>query len=374
MIPVAEPLLKSEDIERAKDCLQSGWISSAGKYIEEFESSWARYCNMPFGVAVSNGSVALDIAVRLLDLKPGDEVIMPSFTIICCANAIIANNGVPVLVDQEPNNWQMDISQIEAKITIRTRAIMVVHIYGHPVDMDPVIDLCKRYNLMLIEDAAEVHGALYKGKPCGGFADISTFSFYANKLITCGEGGMLLIKDEILAERAKSYRNLCFQAKRRFVHEELGQNFRLTNLQAALAVGQVLRIEEIVERKRLIASRYTELLGSQSGITLPKEAQWARNVYWIYGIITDKELGDDCLWLMNDLKEKEIETRPFFWPMHEQPVLKKLGLFSGENYPISESLARRGFYIPSGLTIEDEQMKKVVDVISTSVNKRLSRK
>jgi perosamine synthetase len=363
MIPVAEPCLSEEDIAQAYDCLKSGWISSAGKNIEKFESSWAAYCQRKHGIAVCNGSVALDVAVKLLDLSPGDEIIMPSFTIICCAQSIIINGGIPILVDQRADNWQMDISQIESKITDKTKAIMVVHIYGHPVDMDPVLEICKRHNLKLIEDAAECHGALYKGKPCGSFGDISTFSFFANKLITTGEGGMVLVNDDDLAKKARSYRNLCFEPQRRFFHNELGQNYRMTNLQAAIGLNQVTRIEKIVEKKRAIAHKYQELLRGINGITLAKEESWARNVYWIFGILLDEKLGDDCLWLTKALAEKKIETRPFFLGMHEQPVFDKMGLYKTESYPVAANLARRGFYIPSGLTIKDEEINYVANAI-----------
>jgi perosamine synthetase len=236
MIPVCEPLITVRDIELVNDALASGWISSAGKYLDLFEERWAEYCGMPYGIAVSNGSTALDIAVDLLDLGTGDEVIMPTFTIISPAQSVVRAGGIPVLVDSNSRTWQMDAGQIETKITPRTQAILVVHIYGHPADMDPILDIARRHGLIVIEDAAEVHGAEYKGCRCGGLADISTFSFYANKLVTTGEGGMVLVRTLQLAERARSLRNLCFQKKQRFLHDELGYNFRLTNLQAALGV------------------------------------------------------------------------------------------------------------------------------------------
>jgi perosamine synthetase len=223
--------------------------------------------------------------------------------------------------------------------------------------MDPILEICKKHNLKLIEDAAEVHGARYKGRLCGSFGDIVTFSFFANKLITTGEGGMILLKDEELARRARSQRNLCFQPKRRFLHDELGNNFRLTNVQAALGVGQVARIEEIVDRKRAIAHRYKEILGDIPGVQQHGEMPWGKNVYWIYGLLLDERYGADCRAVMEDLTQRGVETRPFFLGMHEQPVFKKMGLFcDGERYPVAERLARHGFYIPSGLTITDEQI------------------
>lgn len=372
MIPVAEPCLNEQDLENAIACLKSGWISSAGDNIPAFEARWAEYCQKRHGIAVFNGTVALEMAIKMLDLDPGDEVIMPSFTIISCAQAVTKNGGVPVLVDQEEVFWQMDVKQIEAKITSKTRAIMVVHIYGHPVDMDPILELCRRYDLKLIEDAAETHGALYKGRPCGSFGDISTFSFFANKLITTGEGGMVLVNCEKLAARARSLRNLCFQP-RRFYHEEIGDNFRMTNLQAAIGLNQVERIESIVRRKREIAANYRELLSDVPGISLQQDAHYARNVYWIYGILLDEQYGENCLWLTEYLKEQGIETRPFFLGMHEQPVLQRMGLFGGETYPVAEMLARRGFYIPSGLTIRDEQQQFIADVLKTGLAARNSK-
>jgi perosamine synthetase len=363
MIPVSEPLVTAREIELVLDCVKSGWISSAGKYLDQFESGWASYCNMPYGIAVSNGTTALHLAVRLLDLHPGDEVIMPTFTIISCAQAITYCGGVPVLIDSDPHNWQMDISQIESKITPRTRAIMVVHIYGHPADMDPILEIAQKYGLTVIEDAAEVHGAEYKGRKCGGFGDISIFSFYANKLITTGEGGMVLTKREDLAERARSLRNLCFQKKQRFLHDELGYNFRLTNIQAALGVAQLERIEQIVERKRAIAHTYNMQLKDVAGIELPKEEPWAKNVYWVYGIIVKEGTGISASQLAQRLAEKGIETRPFFLGMHEQPVLRAMGLFRDEKYSVAERLARQGLYIPSGLTIKDDEIEKVSEAV-----------
>lgn len=367
MIPVAEPLVAARDMELVNEALSSGWISSAGKFLDQFEERWASYCSMPYGIAVSNGSVALDLAVALLDLKPGDEVVMPAFTIISPAQSVVRAGGVPVLVDSDPRTWQMDVAQIEAKLTPRTRAILVVHIYGHPADMDPVLELAQRHGLTVIEDAAEVHGATYRGRTCGGLADISTFSFYANKLVTTGEGGMVLVRTPELAERARSLRNLCFQRRQRFLHDELGYNFRLTNLQAALGVAQIERMEEIVARKRQIAARYHELLGGCAGISLPVEEPWARSVYWVYGLVLDEGTGLDAAQLAARLKERGVETRPFFLGMHEQPVFRKAGLFLAESHPVTERLARRGLYIPSGLTISDEQMERVACAVKESL-------
>ena len=338
-------------------------MSSSGRFIEEFEEKWAAYCGMKYGVAVSSGTTALQIAVACLDLKPGDEVIMPTFTIISCALAVIYNGGVPVLVDSEPRTWCMDPSSIEERITKNTRAIMPVHIYGHPVDMDPVLDVANRHGLTVIEDAAEAHGAEYKGRKCGSFGDLSCFSFYANKLVTTGEGGMVLTNDPTFAARARSLRNLCFQSGRRFYHEELGYNFRLTNLQAALGVAQIGRMDEIVARKRRMGQTYNEMLAGLPQLQLPVEEPWARNVYWMYGVVLAEESRMDAEEFGRKLAAQGIETRPFFLGMHEQPVLKRHGLFADERYPVAERLAQQGFYLPSGLALTDGQMAQTAKAV-----------
>lgn len=367
MIPVAEPLITPEDQVLVNEALASGWISSAGPFLDRFERDWAAYCGMPYGIAVSNGSVALDLAVALLDLQPGDEVIMPTFTIISPAQAVVRAGGIPVLVDSDPRTWQMDATQIEARVTPRTKAILVVHIYGHPADMDPIQAVATRHGLTVIEDAAEVHGALYKGQRCGGLGDISTFSFYANKLVTTGEGGMVLVRTTELADRARSLRNLCFQKQQRFLHEELGYNFRLTNLQAALGVGQIERIDKVIDRKRAIAAAYCSQLTGIKGLALPVEESWARSVYWVYGLLIEESTGLDAREMAARLRERGIETRPFFLGMHQQPVFRGRGLFGGESYPVAERMARQGLYIPSGLTLTDAQIVEVVQAVRESL-------
>lgn len=367
MIPVAEPLITSQDIELVNQALASGWISSAGPFLDRFEQEWAAYCDMPFGIAVSNGSVALDVAVGLLDLHPGDEVIMPAFTIISPAQSVVRAGAVPVLLDSDPGNWQMDVHQLEERITPRTKAIIVVHIYGHPADMDPVLEIARRHGLTVIEDAAEVHGARYKGRRCGGLADISTFSFYANKLVTTGEGGMLLVRTQELAERARGLRNLCFQKKQRFLHDQLGYNARLTNLQAALGVGQITRLNAIVARKRQIAATYGQLLQGIDGLELPCEEPWGESVYWVYGLVLNESLGITATELAQRMAHQGVETRPFFLGMHQQPVFQRMGLFAGEHYPVAERLARQGLYIPSGLGISDAEQQQVVGVVKESL-------
>jgi perosamine synthetase len=372
MIPVNEPLIGDREIQYVIDCLKTGWISSAGKYIEEFEEKWAAYCGMKYGIAVSNGTTALQVAARCLGLEPGDEVIMPTFTIISCALAVVECGAVPMLVDANPRTWCMDVGQVAAKITGRTRAIMPVHIYGHPVDMDPLLDLAEKHGLVIIEDAAEVHGAEYLSrrdganptwKRCGGLGHISTFSFYANKLITTGEGGMVLTSDPGYAERARSLRNLCFRPERRFYHTELGYNYRLTNLQAALGLAQLERFDEIVAKKRWMGQAYTERLKDIPFLQLPVEEPWAKNVYWMYGVVLDGAAGMDAAEFARRLRALEVETRPFFLGMHEQPVFLQRGLFQGEHYPVVERIARQGLYLPSGLALTESQLDQVCGAV-----------
>ena len=364
MIPVNEPLLGGHELQYVSDCVTSGWISSAGKYISDFERKWAEYCGRKHGISVCNGTVALELAVEILDFPQGSEIILPDFTIISCAQAITKAGCVPVVVDCDPDTWCMDVSRIEAAITPKTRAIMPVHIYGHAVDMDPLMNLAEKYNLKVIEDAAEVHGAEYKGKKCGGFGDISCFSFFANKIITTGEGGMILTDSDELAEKLQYYRNLCFQSKQRFLHEEIGHNFRFTNIQAALGLAQLERIEKFVERKREMAQMYNEGLACLP-VQLPVEKSWAKNVYWMYGLVIDEKTGITAKELAVRLKEKEIETRPFFLGMHEQPVFRKAGLFEGASFPITERISRYGLYLPSGQAITDNQINNVVTALQS---------
>jgi len=371
MIPVNEPHLGELELEYVSDCVRSGWVSSAGKYINQFEEGWAAYCGRRYGIAVANGTVALQVAIASLNLQPGDEVIMPSFTIISCALAVIYSGGVPVLVDSDPKTWCMNVDQIVAKIGPRTRAIMPVHMYGHPVDMKPLLDLAEKHGLTVIEDAAEAHGAEYKfgngtddgWKRCGSFGALSCFSFYANKLITTGEGGMIVTDDPELADAARSLRNLCFQSQRRFYHEHLGFNFRLTNMQAALGCAQLARMDEIVARKRAIAGEYNRRLNNIAGLQLPAEEPWARSVYWMYGIVVSEDRSMDAVQLAELLKEREIETRPFFLGMHEQPVFHQRGLFINESYPVTERIARQGLYVPSGLGLTDRQLSEVCSAL-----------
>jgi len=372
MIPVNEPVVGEREKKYVEECLDTGWISSAGRFIGEFETAWAAYCGVEHGIAVSNGTLALQLALRAIGLKPGDEVIMPSFTIISCALGVVYNDAVPVLVDSDPVTWCMDVDQIEAKITDRTKAIMPVHIYGHPVDMDRVHELAKAHGLMVIEDAAEAHGAEYltnrgreqeRWKRAGGLGDLSTFSFYANKLITTGEGGMVLTNDSSTADRLRSLRNMSYRTDRRFWHTELGYNFRMTNMQAAVGLGQAERVDDIVERKRWMGTSYTERLNEIPGLKLPVEQPWARHVYWMYAVELEEGSGLDASQFAERLLKHEVQTRPFFVGMHDQPVLRDLGLFEGEQYPVADRISKQGLYLPSGMALTESQLDQVCEAV-----------
>ncbi len=357
MIPVNEPLLDGNERKYLNECIDTGWISSEGPFLKKFEDQFSSRISRRFGVAVSNGSVALDAAVVALGLEKNDEVILPTHTIISCAAALVRAGVTPVLIDCDPLTWNMDVTQIEARITSRTKAIMVVHIFGLPTDMAPVLDLARKHGLRIIEDAAEMHGQTYNGQACGSFGDISTFSFYPNKHITTGEGGMIVTDDAVLADKCRSLRNLCFKPEQRFIHDELGWNLRMTNLQAALGVAQLERLNEFVERKRRMGKMYTQLLAGTPGIQLPLErTDYAENIYWVYPLVLDDDTGFDAKEAMARLGKLGIGSRPFFWPMHEQPVFRNMGLFENDRHPVAERIARRGFYIPSGMAITEQQI------------------
>lgn len=363
-IPVNEPMLDGNEKKYLCECIDTGWISSEGPFVRRLEEEFAARVGRKFGIAVANGSVALDAAVKALGLGPGDEVIMPSFTIISCAAAIVRSGATPVLVDSEPDTWNMDLRQVEQKITPRTRAVMAVHIFGLPVDMDALLAITAPRGIRVIEDAAQMHGQTVRGRPCGSFGDLSTFSFYPNKHVTTGEGGIIVTNDEGIAERCRSLRNLCFMPQKRFVHEELGWNFRMSNLQAALGCAQLERLDMFIVRKRKMGARYDNQLAGVKGLQRPlASTAWAGNIYWVYGLVLDDAFPFDAEEAMRRLGAKSVGCRPFFWPMHEQPVFRRMGLFAGEHYPVAERLARRGFYVPSGLALTTEQMGRVADAV-----------
>lgn len=364
-IPVNEPLLNGNEKKYLCECIDTGWISSEGPFVKQFEERMSATVNRKYGVAVANGTAALEIAVRAVGVEEGDEVIMPTFTIISCAMAVTKLGAVPVLVDSNLHTWNMNVDEIEKKITSRTKAILLVHLYGLPAEVDKILELAKKYNLKVIEDAAEMHGQTYKGKPCGSFGDASIFSFYPNKHVTTGEGGMVVTDNEEIAERCRAYRNLCFRKDVRYVHDEISDNYRFTNLQAAVGLAQLERLDEFIEKKRKIGRYYTKHLSNVKGLVLPIEhTGYAENIYWVYGVLLDESIEASNREVTKLLGEKGIGTRTFFWCMHEQPVYQKQGLFAGEVYKNAEYLARKGFYIPSGLALNEEQMSTVVTMLS----------
>lgn len=364
MIPVNEPLLDGNERVYLNECIESGWISSDGAFVERFERAMAEYVGRRHAIAVANGSAALDVAAAALGLGPDDEVIIPTHTIISCASAIVRTGARLRLVDSSPDTWNMDVLKIEGAITSQTRAIMAVHTFGLPVDMAPLLDIAKKYGLAVIEDAAQAIGQTYNGAKCGSFGDISCFSFYANKHITTGEGGMIVCDDDALATHMRSLRNLCFMPERRFVHEELGWNYRMSNLQAAVGLAQFEKLDAHIERKRELGRRYERLLRGVRGLELaPVARPYAENIYWVFGVMLDDNLPIGADEVRSMLADAGVSARPFFWPMHEQPVFRKQGLFNGESFPVAERMSRRGLYLPSGLALSEAQQDHAVAAV-----------
>ena len=367
MIPVSEPLLDGNEKLYLAECIDSGWISSEGPFVAKFEAAFAARIGRAQGVAVCNGTAALEAALYALGVEEGDEVIMPAFTIVSCAVAALRLGARPVLVEIEPETWCLDPAQVAAKITPRTKVVMPVHIFGHPVDMDPLLELRERHGFKILEDAAEVHGAEYFSRrgggrwvKCGAMGDATATSFYANKIVTTGEGGMVLADDPAIAGRARAYRNLCFRPERRFFHTEIGYNFRLTNLQAAVGLAQVERIDEFLAIKRRIGAAYAAALRDVPGVRFMPVRPWARSVYWVYAVELDPARGLEAATVMGRLQARGVATRPFFLGLHEQPALHERGLFAGERFPHTERASRYGFYLPSGATLTEELVGRVV--------------
>tara|TARA_B110000211_G_C14051777_1_gene541555 strand:+ start:754 stop:1881 length:1128 start_codon:yes stop_codon:yes gene_type:complete len=366
-IPVNIPLI-SEGNERkyVLECIDTGWISSEGPFVKKFEEQFASYFSSKHAITVSNGTVALDAAIEAIGIKPGDEVIIPTFTIISCASSVVKSGGVPVPVDCDPRLWNSTPHQIEAAITSKTKAIMVVHIYGLPVDMDPILDLAKKHGLLIIEDTAQAIGLKYKDRLCGTMGDVACFSFYPNKHITTGEGGMVMTNSDKIADKVRSIRNLCFQPEKRFFHEDLGSNMRITNIQAALGLAQLEQLDGFLIRKREIGKRYIKNLQHLSEyIELPVEkTEYAENCFWVFGILVKDDMKTSTKEIMAKLGENGIGTRPFFFPMHLQPALHKLGYCSQKGLNHSEYIAENGFYVPSGLGISNDEIDRVCNVLS----------
>ena len=363
MIPVNKPLFLGNEKKYLLNCIKTGWISSDGPYVKKFEERFAKFVNRKFSTTVSNGSVALEIALRSLKLKKGSEVILPTFTIISCCNAVINAGLKPVLVDCDSKTWNMNVDEIKKKISKRTSAIMIVHIYGITADVGPILAIAKSKKLKVIEDAAEMHGQEYKGNKCGTFGDVSTFSFYVNKHITTGEGGMILTNKKKIYEEILKLKNLYFgKGTNRFKHKNIGWNQRFTNLQAAIGLAQLERIDKIIKRKFSIGDYYAKKLKILSNkLHLPLEhKEYCKNIFWIYGLVIRDNIKVNAKFVIDSLKKKGIECRPFFYPMHLQKVYLKMKIFPKEKHPISERISKKGFYIPSGLGVTRKEQDIVI--------------
>lgn len=354
-------------------CLREGWVSSRGPWVERFEHAVAECAGRRFGVAVSNGSAALEVALAALGIGPGDEVLLPAHTIISCAFAVLRLGATPVLVDSDPEHWCLDASALAGRVTAQTRAILVPHLYGLPADMAAVAAAAERCGIKVIEDAAQMIGAQCQGAMCGSFGTLSTFSFFANKNVTTGEGGMVVTDDPDLAQRARDYRDLGAQPNRRFVHEELGWNYRLGSLSAALGLAQLEGLDERLHRKRAIGLRYRELLSDQPNLILPPPAvPHGPNSYWAAGMLLCDTADNDVDTLLRQLAWAGIEARPFFWPLHLQPVFARQGRFLGERYPVAETLGRSGFYLPCGADLSDGAIQRVCNTLRLLLKERRS--
>jgi perosamine synthetase len=352
VIPISHPLLQGNEKKYVNECLDTTWISSAGRFIQQFEDSFASLCHVPHAIACSNGTTALHLALLAAGIQPGDEVIVPTFTYVASANAIRYCDAVPVFVDAEPATMNADPSRIEQKVTNKTRAILAVHLYGHPVDMDAVLGIARRHNLAVIEDAAEALGAEYKGRRTGSLGDIATFSFFGNKTITTGEGGMVTTGSADIASRVRLLRGQGMDPDRRYWFPIIGYNYRMTNIQAAIGLAQLEQIDVHLRARRNIAGWYNnELAGLQDIFVLPKECEWAHHSYWMYTVVLRPGAGLDRDRVMQKLAEAGVETRPAFYPMHVMPVYRE----PDGTYPVAEYLGANGISLPTHalLTAED---------------------
>ena len=365
MIPVAEPCIGDEELKNVIEAVKSGWISSKGKFIKEFEKEFAKYCGVKYGVTTANGTVALHLALKALGIGKGDEVIVPTLTFVATANAVTYCNAKPMFVDSHSEYWCIDPEKIEDNITKNTKAIIVVHLYGHPCDMDWIMDIAEDRGLYVIEDCAEAHGAEYKGRKVGSFGDIACFSFYGNKIITTGEGGMCITNNEELVEKMRLLRDHGMDRHKKYWHEVIGFNYRMTNLQAAIGVAQLKKLDKFIQKKRLIAKWYTEELKElecKELIKLHPEMPWAKCVYWMYSILIEDKAKISRDELMKKLEENGIETRPFFTPMHLLPIYN-----SGKGLPIAENLAKRGLNLPSSINLKNNQVSCIANTLVEAI-------
>ena len=358
MIPLIEPDLSGNELKYITDCIKSKWISSRGSYVKEFENKFSEYCNTSYGISTSNGTKALHLALTALGIGKDDEVIVPDLTFAATANAVLYCGAKPILVDVNRDTWCIDVSKIEDAITKKTKAIIPVHLYGHPCDMGKIMEIARKHNLFVVEDAAEAHGAEYKGRKVGSIGDIGCFSFYGNKIITTGEGGMCVTNDEKLSEKMDLLKNHGMRKERIYWHDIVGYNYRMTNMQAAIGLAQLERIEFFVDRKREIARLYNSKLRDANHLILPKEQTWAKNVYWLYSVLINDKFKLTRDELIERLKNNGIDTRPLFYPLHSMPPYKSEG-----NFSVSDFLSKNGISLPSFINISEDQMNKILSVL-----------
>lgn len=366
MIPVCEPYLNGNELKYVDDAVRTGWISSSGKYVKAFEDAFAEYCGVKYAVGVCNGTTALHLALTCLGIGKGDEVIIPDFTMIASAFSVCYTGAMPVFVDADEKTWNIDVSKIEEKITPRTKAIMPVHIFGNPCDMDAIHKIAKKHQLLIIEDAAEAHGAKYKEKKTGSLSDIAAFSFFANKNLTTGEGGMVVTDDENLYKKALYYKNLCFDpdASRNYIHNDIGFNYRMSNLHAAIGLAQTEKADEYKQMRIRNGKLYRKYFKDIKGIILQEDQVNAENVFWMNGVLLSPALyGRTRDQLIEHLKEKGVDTRLFFAGMHSQPSLLEFGCNGSGCYPITDNLAENGLYLPSASNLSEDKIRYVCDVI-----------
>src|SRR5690348_194794 len=359
-IPVSSPSLGDREIQYVTEAARLGEISgTTGSFLRRFERDFAAYCGCAHGIATSNGTTALHLALASLGIGPGDEVLVSTLTNMATFFAVLYQGATPVPVDVEEDTWNLNPALLENLVMPRTRAILVVHLYGHPVDMDPVLEFAKRHHLFVVEDAAQAHGALYNGRKAGSLGHIGCFSFYANKIITTGEGGMITTSDSAIAARARSLGGLAYGAKQRFMHADVGFNYRMTNLQAALGCAQLERINEVIENKRRVARQYAKQLSGLPELQLPVEKLHARNVFWMYHIVLKGFSRDERDAVIRDLSERGIETRPAFIPYNQQEIFVQKNMTHPDACPVANRIADSGLYLPSSPNLTENEVQYV---------------
>jgi perosamine synthetase len=358
-IPVAAPVLAGNEKKYVLDCLDSTWISSTGVYIDRFEKAFAEFCGTKHAVTCSNGTTALHLALMALGVGPDDEVIVPTLTFVATANAVVFCGGRPVFVDAEPATWNINPALLEAKITPRTKGIIVVHLFGHPVDMDPVFAVARRHGLFVLEDAAQAHGAEYKGRKVGSLGDAATFSFYGNKIISTGEGGMVVTNDASIAEKVNLLKNHGMDPARKYWHPVIGYNYRMTNVAAAIGLAQLEQVLGQLEKRRRVVSWYREELAGVEGLTWQSEQEYARHVWWMFSVVLDDRLGVDVDGIMAKMRERGIETRPFVHPLHTLPPYHDA--WAGVAFPVAEHVARRGLNLPTSAGLSRDNVHYVCE-------------